>query len=31
MTPLEAIEWLKQNMLPYYPLGEFTPAERRRA
>ena len=31
MTPTEAIEWLKQNMLPYYPLGEFTPVERRRA
>lgn len=28
LTPLEAIEWLKENMLPYYPLGEYTPAER---
>jgi len=21
MTPLEAVEWLKENMLPFYPLG----------
>jgi 2-oxoglutarate ferredoxin oxidoreductase subunit beta len=30
MTPVDAIEWLKQNMLPHYPLGEYTPADRRR-
>ncbi len=21
MTPLKAIDWLKENMVPYYPLG----------
>ena len=21
MTPLKAVEWLKDNMVPYYPLG----------
>jgi len=21
MTPLKANEWLKDNMIPYYPLG----------
>lgn len=21
MTPVKAIEWLKENMIPYYPLG----------
>lgn len=23
MSPLEAIKWLEENMIPYYPLGEF--------
>jgi 2-oxoglutarate/2-oxoacid ferredoxin oxidoreductase subunit beta len=23
MTPHQAIKWLEENMLPYYPLGEF--------
>ena len=28
MSPLEAIKWLEQEMIPYYPLGEFvSPAE----
>jgi 2-oxoglutarate/2-oxoacid ferredoxin oxidoreductase subunit beta len=28
VTPIEAITWLEENMLPYYPLGEFkTPGE----
>ncbi len=28
MTPLEALKWAKENMLEYYPLGEFrTPEE----
>jgi 2-oxoglutarate ferredoxin oxidoreductase subunit beta len=22
-TPIEAVEWLKENMIPYYPLGIF--------
>jgi 2-oxoglutarate/2-oxoacid ferredoxin oxidoreductase subunit beta len=27
-TPVEALKWLENNMLPYYPLGEFkTPKE----
>jgi 2-oxoglutarate ferredoxin oxidoreductase subunit beta len=21
MTPVKAIDWLKENMVPYYPLG----------
>ena len=21
MTPLKAVDWLKENMIPYYPLG----------
>ena len=21
MTPIKAVEWLKENMIPYYPLG----------
>ena len=21
MTPVKACEWLKENMIPYYPLG----------
>jgi 2-oxoglutarate ferredoxin oxidoreductase subunit beta len=28
MTPLEAVDWLTENMMPYYPLGVFkTPEE----
>lgn len=28
MAPIEAMKWLEQNMIPYYPLGEFkTPEE----
>jgi 2-oxoglutarate/2-oxoacid ferredoxin oxidoreductase subunit beta len=28
VTPIEAIAWLEENMIPYYPLGEFkTPGE----
>lgn len=23
LTPVKATQWLKENMLPYYPLGEF--------
>ena len=23
MTPLEGTDWLKEEMLPYYPLGVF--------
>ncbi|HQA06655.1 MAG TPA: thiamine pyrophosphate-dependent enzyme [Syntrophomonadaceae bacterium] len=23
LSPLEALEWLENNMIPYYPLGEF--------
>ena len=26
-TPLEAIEWLKENMIPAYPLGVFKEAK----
>ena len=27
MSPGEAIEWLEQKMLPYYPLGVFKDPE----
>lgn len=28
LSPIEAAEWLEENMIPYYPLGEFkTPEE----
>ncbi|MBC7323571.1 MAG: 2-oxoglutarate oxidoreductase, partial [Acetomicrobium sp.] len=23
MRPTEALKWLEENMIPYYPLGEF--------
>jgi len=23
MSPLDALRWLEDNMIPYYPLGEF--------
>jgi 2-oxoglutarate ferredoxin oxidoreductase subunit beta len=27
MPPQEALKWLEENMIPYFPLGEFTVAE----
>jgi 2-oxoglutarate ferredoxin oxidoreductase subunit beta len=27
LTPVEAIRWLKENMIPYYPLGVFKEAK----
>lgn len=27
MSPLEAVEWMEKNMLPYYPLGTFKSPE----
>jgi 2-oxoglutarate ferredoxin oxidoreductase subunit beta len=27
MTPIESLEWIEKNMLPYYPLGDFKVAE----
>ena len=28
LSPIEAMKWLEENMIPYYPLGEYkTPAE----
>ena len=27
MTPLKAIDWLKENMIPYYPLGVYKDKE----
>ncbi len=28
LPPLDALKWLKENMIPYYPLGEYrTPGE----
>ena len=27
LSPLEAIDWLKDNMIPYYPLGVFKEVE----
>ena len=27
-TPIEALKWLEENMIPYYPLGNYrTPEE----
>ena len=23
LTPVEALEWLRENMIPYYPLGVY--------
>jgi 2-oxoglutarate/2-oxoacid ferredoxin oxidoreductase subunit beta len=23
MTPVEAVKWAEETLLPYYPLGEF--------
>jgi 2-oxoglutarate ferredoxin oxidoreductase subunit beta len=23
MTPVDSLKWLKDNMMPYYPLGNF--------
>jgi pyruvate/2-oxoacid:ferredoxin oxidoreductase beta subunit len=27
MTPVEAVNWVEENMLKYYPLGEFKTPE----
>jgi 2-oxoglutarate ferredoxin oxidoreductase subunit beta len=27
LTPVEAVKWAEENMLPYYPLGEFKTPE----
>jgi 2-oxoglutarate ferredoxin oxidoreductase subunit beta len=27
MTPLEAVKWVEETMIPYYPLGEFKTPE----
>jgi 2-oxoglutarate ferredoxin oxidoreductase subunit beta len=27
LTPVEALKWLEENMIPYYPLGEFKTPE----
>ena len=27
MHPIEALKWLEENMIPYYPLGEFKTSE----
>ncbi len=27
MSPVESIDWIKENMLPYFPLGEFRTTE----
>lgn len=27
LTPIEAVKWLEQNMIPYYPLGTFKAPE----
>jgi len=27
MTPVKALEWLRENMIPYYPLGEYKASE----
>jgi 2-oxoglutarate ferredoxin oxidoreductase subunit beta len=27
MTPLEAVKWAEETMLPYYPLGELKTPE----
>ena len=28
MTPVEALDWLRENMLPYYPLGVYKDEEK---
>jgi len=28
MSPLESLEWLKETMIPYYPLGNFRHPEK---
>ena len=28
MTPVEALQWLRDNMLPYYPLGVYKDSEK---
>ena len=27
MTPIDALQWLRDNMLPYYPLGVYKDIE----
>jgi 2-oxoglutarate ferredoxin oxidoreductase subunit beta len=27
LSPVESIKWLKENMIPYYPLGVFKEAK----
>lgn len=27
MTPVEALKWVEQHMIPVYPLGEFKTGE----
>jgi 2-oxoglutarate ferredoxin oxidoreductase subunit beta len=27
MTPRQALDWIKQNMVPYYPLGDYKVAD----
>jgi 2-oxoglutarate ferredoxin oxidoreductase subunit beta len=27
LSPIEALEWLRKNMMPYYPLGNFRKPE----
>jgi 2-oxoglutarate ferredoxin oxidoreductase subunit beta len=27
MTPVDALKWAEEKMLPYYPLGEFKTPE----
>ena len=28
MTPVEALDWLRENMIPYYPLGVYKDSEK---
>jgi 2-oxoglutarate ferredoxin oxidoreductase subunit beta len=27
LSPVQALDWIKQNMLPYYPLGDYKVAD----
>ena len=29
LTPVDALEWLRQNMIPYYPLGVYKDSDKR--